>query len=255
LQTDINTWKAIAKLGSCWLPEVVAKEIQDIAEGKVEGNEAVARQFQSCQSQLNWQVTPIIGKHPDLVLKTSQNLSRRAKLNLTIAQSVVGIAQTYPQHPVVLISDEISLRDRISLLNCQNLCAISSAIARQWSKTNSQPPNVQKLIFQANKILDNPELDYDLDVNPTSNLHPQSSNLLGRNNQTFSPKSRPKSKFNYRQIAISLMKSGITATVVVTVLLVGWRLIQPQQFQQFWKKTGLPPLPKTIIEPSQPNKT
>lgn len=271
VQTDINTWKAIAKLGSCWLPEVVAKEIQDIAEGKVEGSEGVARQFQSCQSQLNWQVTSIIGNHPDLVLKTSQNLSRRAKLNLTIAKSVVGIAQTYPQHPVVLISDEISLRDRISQLKCQNLCAISSAIARQWAKTNSQPPNVQKLTFQANQILENPNLAYDLDVslstnpnpnlntnlnsNSPSNLNPKSSNLLGRNNQTSSPSSHPRSKFNYRQIAISLMKSGITATVVVTVLLVGWRLIQPQQFQQFWKKTGLPPLPKTIIEPSQPNKT
>jgi hypothetical protein len=262
LQTDINTWKAIAKLGSCWLPEVVAKEIDDIAEGKTEGNEGVAKQFQSSQPQLNWQTTPIIGRHPDLVLKTSQNLSRKAKLNLTIAKSAVGIANAYPQQRVVLIADEISLRDRISQLNCQNLCAIPSAIARQWSKTNKQPPIVQKLTPKEPNAQDNAELAYDLNANSSTNsstnLNTNSSNpsnLLDKDSQTSSPSSNSKSKFNYRQIAISLMRFGITATFVVTVLLVGWRLIQPQQFQQFWKKTGLPPLPKTIIEPSQPNKT
>ncbi|MBD2176566.1 hypothetical protein H6F42_06515 [Pseudanabaena sp. FACHB-1998] len=254
LQTDIHTWKEIAKLGNCWLPEIVAKEIKNIAEGKAEGNESVARQFQNIQSQLNWQITPIVGRHPDLVLKTSQNLSRKAKLNLTIAKSAIGIAKAYPHQRVILIADEILLRDRISQLNCQNLCAIPSAIARQWAKTNKLPPIVQKLVTQEGNDPDNTELAYELNANLNAKSS-SPSNLVDRDSQTSSPSSNAKPKFNYRQIALSLMKFGITATFIVTVLLVGWRLVQPQQFQQFWKKTGLPPLPKTIIEPIQPNKT
>ncbi|PZO41715.1 MAG: hypothetical protein DCF19_09155 [Pseudanabaena frigida] len=252
IQTDLHTWQAIAKLGECFLPEVVALEIKNIANGKADGNETVAKSFQNSMSQLDWQITSLTANHPDLVLNTSQNLSRKAKLILNVAQSSIGVANAHPQKCVVLVSDEISLRDRIAKLNCKNLCAIPSAIARQWSRTNQAPPIVQLLIKQLpiptdqttlqsfhqsdNKVLNSKSLDI--------------STTLDKSSHSSNQKSNP----NLRHISISLMKFGIITTFLVTILLFGWRLVQPQQFQQFWKKTGLPPLPKILIDPSQPKK-
>jgi hypothetical protein len=58
VSTNPNTWQAIAKLGECLLPEVVAIEIKNIANGKAEGNESNAKQFQN-SSDLNWPVTTL----------------------------------------------------------------------------------------------------------------------------------------------------------------------------------------------------
>ncbi|MCY7333717.1 MAG: hypothetical protein LH649_13925, partial [Pseudanabaena sp. CAN_BIN31] len=188
--------------------------------------------------------------HPDLLVRTTQNLSRKAKLMMNIAQSAVGVANAHPQKCVVLISNEISLRDRIAKLNSKNLCAIPSAIARQWSRTDQAPPIVQQLQKHLQELLEQTILQSSLQ--PTINLNtkintedPKSSHL-NRSFQISNP--------NHRQIVISLVKFGLTTTFLATILLFGWRLAQPQQFEQFWGKTGLPPLPKILIDSNQPKK-
>ncbi len=242
-ETDANTWQAIAKLGECLLPEIVAIDLKNMANGKSEGNESTAKQFQNLLPQLDWQVTPLIGKHPELVLNTSQNLSRKARLILNVAQSALGVATAYPQRCVVLISNEILLRDRIAKLNCQNLAAIPAAIARQWSRTNQAPPIVQKLIKN---------LELPLDLKSSVSSHPSNTIDSIYSHQVASPKWSEKASpkaINYAQFVIKLMKFGLTTTFLVTILLIGWRYVQPQQFQQLWEKTGLPPFPKVFSQP------
>lgn len=241
-QTDVNTWTAIAKLGECLLPEVVAIEIKNIANGKSEGNESIAKQFQNLLPQLNWQITPLMGKHPELVLRSSQNLSRQAKSILNVAQSAVGVANAHPQRCVILISDEILLRDRIALLNSKNLAAIPTAIARQWSRTNEAPPIVQQLTKNLKSQLD---LKLSQTSEPTSVIDSRNSE---KPRQAYAPKSAPNIK-DYGRFAIAIIKFGLTTTFLVTILLFGWRLIQPQQFQQLWEKTGLTPLLKSFNTP------
>ncbi len=255
-QTDANTWKAIAKLGECLLPEVVALEIKNIANGKAEGNESAAKQFQKL-SQLNWQITSLTAKHADLVIRTTQNLSRKAKLMINVAQSAVGVANAYPNKCVVLISDEISLRDRIAKLDLKNLCAIPSAIARQWSRTDQAPPIVKSAVIQLVEKSEQTVLQSTQQLNATNLINEKSSasdlevdNQIS--SQVSSQKSSSKNNLNYRHIAISLVKYGLMTTFLATILLFGWRLAQPQQFQEFWKKTGLPPLPKILIDNNQP---
>lgn len=254
-ETDPNTWQAIAKLGECLLPEIVAIEIKNVADGKVaEGNESNARQFQNLLPKLNWQITPLTAKHPDLLIRTTQNLSRKAKLMMNVAQSAVGVANAHPQKCVVLISNEISLRDRIAKLNSKNLCAIPSAIARQWSRTDQAPPIVQQLQKHLQEQLEQtilqsslqPTISLNPEVNAKVNTEDPKSSHLNRSFQISNP--------NHRQIVISLVKFGLTTTFLATILLFGWRLAQPQQFQQFWGKTGLPPLPKILIDSNQPKK-
>ena len=252
VQTDLNTWQAIAKLGECLLPEIVALEIKNIANGKAEGNEAAAKQFQNMlsSSQLDWQITPLIGKHPQLVLNNNQNLSRKARLILNVAQSAIGVANAHPQQCIVLISDEISLRDRIAKLDYTNLCAIPSAIARQWSRTNQAPPIVQQLIQKLKLQLEETirQSSYQTDTIGLNNL--KSKSLSSRLDQPLSLEiSHQTANQSYRHIVSSLTKFGLIATFLVAILLFGWWQVQPQQFQQFWKKTGLPPLPKTLIAP------
>jgi len=251
-QTDANTWKAIAKIGECLLPEVVALEIKNIAKGKAEGNESAAKQFQKL-SQLNWQITSLTAKHADLMIRTTQNLSRNAKLMINVAQSAVGVANAYPNKCVVLISDEISLRDRIAKLDLKNLCAIPSAIARQWSRTDQAPPIVNDAVIQLLEKLEQTALQSSQQLNTINLISEKSSSPhLKANHPVSSQKSSSKNNLNHRHLAISLVKYGLMTAFLATILLFGWRLAQPQQFQEFWKKTGLPPLPKVLIDNNQP---
>ena len=254
ISTDPNTWQAIAKLGECLLPEVVALEIKNIANGKIEGDESNAKQFQNF-SGLNWQITPLTAQHADLVIRTTQNLSRQARLMINVARSAVGVANAHPQKCVVLISDEISLRDRIAKLDSKNLCAIPSAVARQWSRTNQAPPLVHNSIQYLQEHL---QEHLQEQISQQSNQFPSQTDPISINTSISrakvdqKTKDQPKDKLNYRQIAISLVKFGLTTTFFVTIILLGWRLAQPQQFQQFWEKNGLPPLPKILVHPNQP---
>ncbi|MBD2187439.1 PIN domain-containing protein [Pseudanabaena mucicola] len=250
-ETDPNTWNAIAKLGDCFLPETVASELKHIAEGKLEGNEAIARQFQGRLTELNWQTTNISAKHPDLLIRSTQNLSRKAKLLNNVAQSAVGLANANPQQCVILISDEIALRDRIAKLQHNHLCAIPSAIARQWSRTNQAPPIVKQTLKQ----LENYLARQPLASPPLTSAQQTVVDLNKLANSTLNTADFLKSELpnrakvathsaNYAQIAINIVKSGLAILFFIALILIGWRLIQPQQFQQFWDKTGLPPLPK-----------
>jgi hypothetical protein len=86
-----------------------------------------------------------------------------------------------------------------------------------------------------------------------TNLHSNSD----KNTSDSRQKSSSKNRLNYRQITINLVKFGLSTAFLVTILLFGWQLAQPQQFQQFWKKMGLPTLPtlpKTTIAPNSPQK-
>ncbi len=255
-QTNPNTWQAIAKLGECLLPEVVAIEIKNIANGKVEGNESTAKQFQN-SSDLNWQITSLTAKHADLVIRSTQNLSRQTRLMINVARSAVGVANAHPQKCVVLISDEISLRDRIAKLDSKNLCAIPSAVARQWAHTDQAPPIVHQSIKYLQTHLQT-HLQTQISEPANQFSHPTDTIVLNTSSSSLTDepkiKDPPKNNLNHRQIAISLVKFGLTTTFLVTIILFGWRLAQPQQFQQFWKKNGLPPLPKILVQPNQPNK-
>jgi hypothetical protein len=248
VSTNPNTWQAIAKLGECLLPEVVAIEIKNIANGKAEGNESNAKQFQN-SSDLNWQVTTLTAKHADLVIRATQNLSRQARVMINVAQSAVGVANAHPTQCVVLISDEISLRDRIAKLESKNLCAIPSAVARQWSRTDQAPP----IVYQSIKYLQK-------QISEAANQFPRQTDTiyLGASSSSLNAeqkiKDNQKANPNYGQTAIILVKFGLATTFSVAILLFGWRLAQPQQFQQFWKKNGLPPLPKVLLQPNQTNK-
>jgi hypothetical protein len=239
VSTNPNTWQAIAKLGECLLPEVVAIEIKNIANGKAEGN----------SSDLNWQVTTLTAKHADLVIRATQNLSRQARVMINVAQSAVGVANAHPTQCVVLISDEISLRDRIAKLESKNLCAIPSAVDRQWSRTDQAPP----IVYQSIKYLQK-------QISEAANQFPRQTDTiyLGASSSSLNAeqkiKDNQKANPNYGQIAIILVKFGLATTFSVAILLFGWRLAQPQQFQQFWKKNGLPPLPKVLLQPNQTNK-
>lgn len=248
VSTNPNTWQAISKLGECLLPEVVTIEIKNIANGKAEGNESNAKQFQN-SSDLNWQVTTLTAKHADLVIRATQNLSRQARVMINVAQSAVGVANAHPTQCVVLISDEISLRDRIAKLESKNLCAIPSAVARQWSRTDQAPP----IVYQSIKYLQK-------QISEAANQFPRQTDTiyLGASSSSLNAeqkiKDNQKANPNYGQIAIILVKFGLATTFSVAILLFGWRLAQPQQFQQFWKKNGLPPLPKVLLQPNQTNK-
>jgi hypothetical protein len=241
-ETDLHTWQAIAKLGECLLPELVAIEIKNIADGKIEGNESSAKQFQNLLPNLNWQITNLTAKHPDLLIKSTQNLSRKAKLMVSIAQNAIGVANAHPDQCVVLISDEISLRDRIAVLKYQNICAIPSAIARQWSRTDHRPPIVETTIKNlAVKIDQSTQIDL------------QSANKIV--NPSFQDSGRSAKKIKSsgrgdRQIVVSFLKFTLTTTFLVTISLLGWWAVQPQQFQSFWEKSGLP----QILPSSKPIK-
>jgi ABC-type long-subunit fatty acid transport system fused permease/ATPase subunit len=170
---------------------------------------------------------------------------------INVAQSAVGVANAHPTQCVVLISDEISLRDLIAKLDSENLCAIPSAVARQWSRTDQAPPIVHQSIKYLQKQIQK-------QISEATNQFPRQTDTIYLGTSSSSPNAEQKIKDdqkvspNYGQIAINLVKFGLATTFLVAILLFGWRLAQPQKFQQFWKKNGLPPLPKILVQPNQP---
>ena len=95
-------------------------------------------------------------------------------------------------------------------------------------------------------------------ISEATNQFPRQTDTIYLGASSSSPNAEQKIKDdqkvspNYGQIAINLVKFGLATTFLVAILLFGWRLAQPQKFQQFWKKNGLPPLPKILVQPNQP---
>lgn len=260
-------WQDYAKLGTCYLPQVVLDEMAFLCDRAVEpAQELTAREFRRFHRHSGWQVTTATARHPQLEGSSSgRELSKKARLLLATAESAYGLSQTLPDCLVVVVSNDQNLRRRVDHLKAPNLCAIPVASLVQWVRSHQRPANVvQKLqgMLQTEAVQAG-MLNLSTPKTPLPAAELQGQLLTDRQGRTHRTATQPrrhprkggvapvvnpatlKQRLTPRQPGVLSQvlsfTTALTSTVVALVLI--WALLQPSSFQRTWRQFGLPPLP------------
>ncbi|MEG4804956.1 PIN domain-containing protein [Microcoleus sp. ARI1-B5] len=135
-----QVWQEYAKVGSCYLPEVVYDEIDYLTGKAVEkAQEQVAREFMRFFAESGWIVTDAQETHRALE-PSIKNQSAQAMLVVATAQCVYGLAQEHPDSLVVFVSNSQPLLKRIGSVGAANLCGITAAMLLNWARKGERPP-------------------------------------------------------------------------------------------------------------------
>ncbi|MEZ2238755.1 PIN domain-containing protein [Microcoleus sp.] len=134
-----QVWQEYAKVGSCYLPEVVYDEIDYLTGKAVEkSQEQVAREFMRFFADSGWIVTDAQETHRSLE-PSIKNQSTQAMLVVATAQCVYGLAQEHPDALVVFVSNTQPLLKRIASVGSTNLCGITGAMMLNWARKGERP--------------------------------------------------------------------------------------------------------------------
>ncbi|WP_448564225.1 PIN domain-containing protein [Trichothermofontia sp.] len=266
-------WQDYAKLGTCYLPQVVLDEMEFLCDRAVEpAQELTAREFRRFYRHSGWQVTTATASHPQLQGSSSgRKLSKTARLLLATAEAAYGLSQTLPEHLVVVVSNDQNLRRRIDHLKVSNLCAIPVANLLQWGRSHQRPVNVvQKLqgMLQTEAVQAG-MLNPGTPKTPFPDPESQGQFLSGRHRRVRSAATQSR-RSSRKLTAVPVVNptpikkclippqasvlsqvlsfsTALTSTVVALVLI--WALLQPRSFHRTWRQLGLPSLPGQPANP------
>ncbi|MEG3863000.1 PIN domain-containing protein [Microcoleus sp. herbarium12] len=134
-----QVWQEYAKVGSCYIPEVVYDEIDRLTDKAVEpAIEQVAREFMRFFGDSGWIATDAQETHRALE-PSIKNQSKQAMLVVATAQCVYGLAQEHPDALVVFVSNSQPLLKRLASVGAANLCGITGAMLLNWARKAERP--------------------------------------------------------------------------------------------------------------------
>ena len=267
LNGSTRLWRSYDQIGDCWLPQVVLDETRFLCDRAPDPlQEKAAREFFRFYPQSNWRATDESMPHPALQPATGQQLSKRARQVINIAECAYGVSQHFPELLVVLVSDYQPLLKRIQAIQVINLCSLTSLALKQWSLSGNRPEainqacislktagirqrtaDVKQKVFQQKRV----------SSSGTAQSKPQASaaaKSYAKSSMTAPPKTRKPRRSPSRRstpnihtvsrfYAVSQMFSlAISLVGFVMVGLMVWRLVQPEKFEQFWRRHNLPQL-------------
>lgn len=232
-------WQEFARVGQCFLPQVVFDEIQFLAHvGADHPQEKTAQEFLRFLAGSNWQLTSATAPHPELKAPPGRILGKRSRLALSVAEAAYGVARASTGRLVVLISNDQALLRRVQALGIPNLTGLPVSALLIWSRTGRRPAVViqhmqqmqeRSRMFAAaapRRRLTTVAAPIQVPVAPRS---PAPTLHLG--NQYFN--------------ALQQMASGASAIVSLAIALsLAWYLVQPRSLNQFLRQHDLPTLPQ-----------
>ena len=134
-----QVWQEYAKVGSCYIPEVVYDEIDYLTGKAVErAQEQVAREFMRFFADSGWIATDSQETHRALE-PSIKNQSKQAMLVVATAQCVYGLATEHPDALVVFVSNSQPLLKRLASVGAANLCGITGAMLLNWARKGERP--------------------------------------------------------------------------------------------------------------------
>lgn len=137
-----QVWQEYAKVGACYIPEVVYDEIDYLTGRAVEpAQEQVAREFMRFFAHSGWIVTDAQETHRSLE-PSIKNQSKQAMLVVATAQCVYGLAVEHPDALVIFVSNSQPLLKRMASVGALNLCGITGAMLLNWARKSERPPQV-----------------------------------------------------------------------------------------------------------------
>lgn len=134
-----QVWQEYAKVGTCYIPEVVYDEIDHLTGRAVEpACEQVAREFMRFFADSGWIATDAQETHRALE-PSIKNQSKQAMLVVATAQCVYGLAQEHPEGLVIFVSNSQPLLKRLASVGAPNLCGITGAMLLNWARKGERP--------------------------------------------------------------------------------------------------------------------
>jgi len=135
-----QVWQEYAKVGTCYIPEVVYDEIDRLTDQAVEpAIEQVAREFMRFFADSGWIATDAQQTHRALE-PSIKNQGKQAMLVVATAQCVYGLAQEHPEALVIFVSNSQPLLKRLASVGTTNLCGITGAMLLNWARKGERPP-------------------------------------------------------------------------------------------------------------------
>ena len=135
-----QVWQEYAKVGTCYIPEVVYDEIDRLTDEAVEpAIEQVAREFMRFFADSGWIATDAQETHRALE-PSIKNQGKQAMLVVATAQCVYGLAQEHPEALVIFVSNSQPLLKRLASVGATNLCGITGAMLLNWARKGERPP-------------------------------------------------------------------------------------------------------------------
>lgn len=134
-----QVWQEYAKVGTCYIPEVVYDEIDRLTGQAVEkAQEQVAREFMRFFADSGWIASDAQETHRALE-PSIKNQSKPAMLVVATAQCVYGLATEHPDALVVFVSNSQPLLKRMATVAAANLCGITGAMLLNWARKGERP--------------------------------------------------------------------------------------------------------------------
>ncbi|MBW4516534.1 MAG: hypothetical protein KME11_15090 [Timaviella obliquedivisa GSE-PSE-MK23-08B] len=144
-----SEWREFARVGSCYLPQVVYEEMKMMFDRSPDPDlERIAKDFHRFHTTSNWNVTQANAHHAALKMGSGQSLTRRARVSLAVGRAAYGLSQTFQASMVVLVTKDRSLLQRLYEIPEVNLCGITGEALLQWSRSGSRPIAVIQKIQQ-----------------------------------------------------------------------------------------------------------
>lgn len=245
-------WQMLARIGDCFVPKAVLETIEFLCNRAAETQvEQTAREFSRFYLNSGWQAAVSTAEHPLLQPTEGHELSSKARLALTVAQSTYALARRRPDAMIILVTNDQGLLQRIRSLEIPNLCGIPYAALGQWLRTERKPPVI---VHQLQVMrLASPRVDTGLAPAPT-----QTSTKVNANSGLTKipaaarparpvPAARPIAPVTSRPAPghrparrtwglASLGNNLIALGMVAIALLAIWRVIDPAGFGQFWQR-------------------
>lgn len=243
LAGSTRDWSQFQQVGNCIIPQIVAEELEFLTNRAVNAEEEkIAREFSRFLPDSGWQVNSTQNNHPSFSKKEGENLSKSARLQLAIAESVYGIATENPDKLVIFVSNQANLRTEIDNLQENNLTTLPLTQLIQWIRTQQKPVNVSEKLQNLNPSNQNNFQPSSIKSNTqTKNQKTTQSNISNKSlyKSSYEPKAKVKQKSNP---LASIIPSILALAGFVIVGGLVWSVVQPTSFQQFWQKMGLPSL-------------
>jgi hypothetical protein len=140
-------WEMCSRLGTCYLPQVVYEEIEELVQRAEEGTLLeVAREFKRFWPYSGWLLSDAAASHQLLEPAAGAQLSKQARMVVAVAQCAYALSQERPRELVVFVSDSLRLLQRMQSLEVGNLCCITSTVLMQWARSGQRPLPVTKQV-------------------------------------------------------------------------------------------------------------
>ncbi|MCS6942023.1 MAG: hypothetical protein NZ901_04175 [Geminocystis sp.] len=218
-------WVDFSRLGHCYLPEVVWREVEFLTLRAVtEKEEKIAREFTRFFPDSGWQIISDMSPLPMANILEGMDMSKKARLLMGIAETVYDFTLKNPQELIVLVTSETNLKTQLKQLNLKNLAIITPNQLKNWLKTGVTPPTIAETAAACDYTIAPPS------PQPTDTNHPRLL-LQNTSSNVFFPATRRRQR---GENPLFIVIHSISAIVFLLVAVgLTWYLISPQSFQDF----------------------